>query len=67
MPRLPSVVISFNSSGIYFGQALGAGLGGILVGVGMSGGDLCMSGAGLGFLALVVHLLIGKSGQLRAS
>ncbi len=67
MPHLPSVVISFNSSGIYFGQALGAGLGGILVGAGLSGGNLCLSGAGLGVLALVVHVLIGKSGRSTAS
>jgi predicted MFS family arabinose efflux permease len=67
MPHLPSVVISFNSSGIYLGQALGAGLGGILVGAGMSGCNLCLSGAGLGVLALVVHLLIGKSRQPNAS
>jgi predicted MFS family arabinose efflux permease len=63
VPQLPSVVISFNSSGIYFGQALGAGLGGILIGAGMSGSDLCLSGAVLGSLALVVHLLIGKPRQ----
>ena len=60
MPHLPSVVISFNSSGIYCGQALGAGLGGILIGVGVSGGNLCLSGAGLGSIALVLHLLIGR-------
>ena len=63
VPHLPSVVISFNSSGIYAGQALGAGLGGILIGAGMSGGGLCLSGAGLGALALVVHLLIGRPGR----
>ena len=63
VPHLPSVVISFNSSGIYAGQALGAGLGGILIGAGISGGGLCLSGAGLGALALVVHLLIGRPGQ----
>lgn len=30
-PALPGVVISLNSSGIYFGQALGAPAGGLLL------------------------------------
>ncbi|MFC4035617.1 MFS transporter [Streptomyces polygonati] len=67
MPHLPSVVISFNASGIYFGQALGAALGGVLIGGGLSGGKLCLTGAGLGVLALLVHLLIGKPKQLQTA
>ena len=63
MPHLPSVVISFNSSGIYAGQALGAGLGGILIGAGMSAGELCLSGAVLGVMALALHQLIGRVGD----
>jgi predicted MFS family arabinose efflux permease len=34
-PSLASVVISFNSTGTYVGQALGAGIGGILIGSGL--------------------------------
>ncbi|MBB2741093.1 UNVERIFIED_ORG: putative MFS family arabinose efflux permease [Microbispora rosea subsp. rosea] len=57
VPHLPSVVISFNSSGIYLGQAIGAGLGGVLLGA-ISATRLCYVGAGMAVLAAVLHLLI---------
>ncbi|MCN9243735.1 MFS transporter [Streptomyces sp. RY43-2] len=59
-PTLPSVVISFNSSGIYLGQALGAALGGILLDDGVTARVLCLTGAGIALLAAVVHLLIPR-------
>ncbi|MEV5988455.1 MFS transporter [Streptomyces sp. NPDC052051] len=59
-PNLPSVVISFNSSGIYLGQALGAALGGILLDDGVTARVLCLTGAGIALLAVVVHLLIPR-------
>ncbi len=57
VPHLPSVVISFNSSGIYLGQAIGAGLGGVLLGA-ISATRLCYVGAGIAVVAAVLHLLI---------
>ncbi|GLX52610.1 MFS transporter [Streptomyces hygroscopicus subsp. hygroscopicus] len=59
-PTLPSVVISFNSSGIYLGQALGAALGGILVDHGVTARVLCLTGVGIALLAGVVHALIPR-------
>jgi len=49
VPRLPSVVISYNSSGIYLGQALG----GLLLTHAASTTTVCLVGAGLGPGALV--------------
>ena len=46
-PTLPSVVISFNSSGMYLGQALGAGLGGILLAHHLGARPFCLIGAGI--------------------
>ena len=40
VPRLPTVVISYNSSGIYLGQALGSALGGLLLAHGTSASTL---------------------------
>ncbi|MFH7340205.1 MFS transporter [Streptomyces sp. MB22_4] len=59
-PTLPSVVISFNSSGIYLGQALGAALGGILVDHGVTARVLCLTGVGIALLAGAVHALIPR-------
>lgn len=55
-PDLPSVVISFNSSGIYLGQALGAGVGGLLLGLRLAPHLLPLLGVALGVLALGVHM-----------
>ncbi|MER6330708.1 MFS transporter [Streptomyces sp. NPDC001034] len=59
-PTLPSVVISFNSSGIYLGQALGAALGGILVDHGVTARVLCLTGVGIALVAGAVHALIPR-------
>lgn len=59
-PALPSVVISFNSSGIFLGQALGAGLGGILVNHDLGARPLCFISAGVALAAALIHLLIGR-------
>ncbi|MGW3265877.1 MFS transporter [Streptomyces sp. NPDC001056] len=59
-PTLPSVVISFNSSGIYLGQALGAALGGILVDRGVTARVLCLTGVGIALVAGAVHALIPR-------
>lgn len=59
-PLQPAVVISFNSSGIYLGQAVGAALGGVLLGRAVSPTNLCWVGAGVAVLAGVVHLAIGR-------
>lgn len=58
VPHLPSVVISYNSSGIYLGQALGAALGGLLFTHVASATTLCLVGAALGLAALGAHLLL---------
>ncbi|MFI9271084.1 MFS transporter [Kitasatospora sp. NPDC052896] len=60
VPELPPVVISFNSSGIYLGQALGAGVGGILIGHAVGARPLCLIGVAVAVVALLVHLLIGR-------
>ncbi|NDK26766.1 MFS transporter [Streptomyces sp. TR1341] len=59
-PTLPSVVISFNSSGIYLGQALGAALGGILVDHGVTARALCLTGVAIALAAAAVHALIPR-------
>ncbi|WP_347815133.1 MFS transporter [Micromonospora sp. DH14] len=59
-PDLASVVISFNSSALYLGQALGAGLGGLLLTHGAGARLLCLAAAALAVLACVLHLLIGR-------
>ncbi|PRY36651.1 putative MFS family arabinose efflux permease [Umezawaea tangerina] len=61
VPHLPSVVISFNSSGIYLGQAIGAALGGYLLSGTVTPQQLCYVGAGIAVLAGVVHLLIART------
>lgn len=60
VPTLPSVVISFNSSGIYLGQALGAALGGILLDHDVTARALCLTGVGIALVAAVVHALIPR-------
>jgi predicted MFS family arabinose efflux permease len=60
VPTLPSVVISFNASGIYLGQAIGAALGGFLLDGDASVRALCLIGAGIAVLAAVLHALIGR-------
>ncbi len=57
VPHLPGVVISFNSAGIYLGQAIGAGLGGVLLDA-ISATQLCYVGAGIAVLAAALHLFI---------
>ncbi len=56
-PALPGVVISLNSSGIYLGQALGAGAGGLLLDHKLTPDLLPLVGAALGVVALTAHLL----------
>ncbi|MFC4329289.1 MFS transporter [Streptomyces andamanensis] len=60
VPTLPSVVISFNSSGIYLGQALGAALGGVLVDQDVTARALCLTGVAIAAVAGVVHLLVPR-------
>ncbi|MGV9252848.1 MFS transporter [Streptomyces sp. NPDC003697] len=60
VPTLPSVVISFNSSGIYLGQALGAALGGVLLDHDVTARVLCLTGAGIAVVAGIVHALIPR-------
>lgn len=61
VPHLPSVVISFNASGIYIGQAIGAALGGFLLAGVIDPAQLCYVGAGIAVLAGLVHLAITRS------
>jgi len=60
VPRLPTVVISYNSSGIYLGQALGSALGGLLLAHGTSASTLRLVGTVLGLCALGSHLLLRR-------
>lgn len=62
-PALPSVVISFNSSGIYLGQAAGAALGGVLLTHQVSVTSLCGIAAVLAGAAFVLNLAIGGKAQ----
>ena len=61
VPRLPSVVISYNSSGIYLGQAVGAALGGLLLAHAASTTALCLAGTVLGVGALGGQLLLRRT------
>lgn len=54
VPALPAVVISFNSSGPYLGQAIGAALGGVLLTHDVTVRALC---------AVPVHALAVRSEQ----
>ncbi|MES9521945.1 MFS transporter [Streptomyces capoamus] len=60
VPTLPGVVISFNSSGIYLGQALGAALGGVLLDHDVTARVLCLAGVGIAVVAGIVHALIPR-------
>lgn len=55
-PEQPTVVVSLNSSALYLGQAVGAALGGIALGVGVGFAQLPLIGAGLTVLGLGAHL-----------
>lgn len=56
VPDLPSAVISFNSAGIYLGQALGAGIGGLLLDNGIGARGLCIACAGIAVAAGLLQL-----------
>jgi predicted MFS family arabinose efflux permease len=56
-PALPGVVISFNSSGTYLGQALGAIAGGLLLTAHGSATTVCVVGAAGAVAALGLQLL----------
>ena len=66
VPDSPTVVISFNSSGIYLGQALGAALGGILLSAAVTARSLCWTGAVIAVAALGVHLLLARPSGSRS-
>jgi predicted MFS family arabinose efflux permease len=56
-PANPGVVISLNSSGSYLGQALGAAIGGVVIAGGASARTVCVGGA----LIVVVALLLERT------
>lgn len=56
-PDNPSLVISLNSSGVYLGQALGAVFGGVVMASTGSATAVCLVGAVIVAVALVVHLV----------
>jgi predicted MFS family arabinose efflux permease len=58
-PALPSVVISFNSSGTYLGQALGAIFGGLLLAHTTVTGLCVTASAGVG-VTLLLHLITSR-------
>lgn len=60
VPSLPAVVISFNSSGLYLGQAMGAALGGVLLGGDVSVRALCWIGVAIALAAVPVHALASR-------
>jgi predicted MFS family arabinose efflux permease len=59
-PTLPSVVISFNSSGIYLGQAVGAVTGGLLLAHHGTAVSLCVIAAAASGLALCLQLVTAR-------
>jgi predicted MFS family arabinose efflux permease len=59
-PALASVVISFNSTGTYVGQALGAGIGGILIGSTLGAQTIIFASVGGLLVATVLALLARK-------
>lgn len=56
-PAHSAVAISLNASGAYLGQALGALIGGLLLASGVAAPELCLAGAALSGVALLVQLL----------
>lgn len=55
-PDRATIAISFNSTGTYLGQALGAGVGGLLLGAGLSPQNLCTTAAIGSASTLLVYL-----------
>jgi predicted MFS family arabinose efflux permease len=60
-PTLPSVVISFNSSGIYVGQALGASTGGLLLAHHSTAISHCVIAAAAAGVALCLQILTTRA------
>ena len=58
-PKTPSVVIAFNSTGTYAGQAVGAGVGGALITAGVAGPVMCIA-ASAGLLAAAALALVAR-------
>jgi MFS transporter, DHA1 family, inner membrane transport protein len=56
-PALPSVVISFNASGTYLGQAIGALAGGLLLARDAAPATLCLAGAAIAAFALFLQIV----------
>lgn len=67
LPHLPSVAISYNSSAIYAGQAVGVGIGGLLLAHGCRATVLCPAAAGLAGIALALWLVITTHGARHVS
>lgn len=65
VPHAAPVAISFNSSGTYLGQALGAGIGGLLLTVGVQPVGLCLAAA-VGSTATLVLFLSTAARRTRA-
>jgi len=60
VPAAAPVAISFNSSGTYLGQALGAGLGGALLAGGLPAAGLCVAAAIGSVCTLIMFLATGR-------
>lgn len=56
-PALPNVVISFNASGTYIGQAFGAIAGGLLLARDAAPATLCLAGAAIAAFALFLQIV----------
>jgi MFS transporter, DHA1 family, inner membrane transport protein len=66
-PALPAVVISFNSSGTYLGQAVGALSGGLLLSVHSTATTLCLVGAAGAAITLGVQLVSSTGTRVRST
>jgi predicted MFS family arabinose efflux permease len=66
VPAQPAVVISFNASGTYLGQAIGALGGGALLGAHVPPVDLCSAGALIALLALALQLVSMREAPIAA-
>lgn len=64
-PASAGVVISFNASGAYLGQAIGALLGGTLLAGGAANPTLCFVGAAISIIALLLQLATMRQEKTR--
>lgn len=59
-PQSPAIVMALNSSAIYFGNALGGGIGGLALAGGLAPGQLPVLSSVILAIGVVIHLLVAR-------